>query len=173
MSHAFMHTRQWIGLTLFDLQDPQGLHQTTCFGAQTVFWRVKCSLQPEDRWEHGQQHVIVQAKRKHVPKLHEVVAAILASAHLGVYLRSKLCQSREKQRRLVACTYHSAVFTLAVDVMHLCDEALARNGGIQDMVEVNGQDAEEPFLARRSLHRGLSAILRILDELCRNLRLYM
>lgn len=61
-----------------------------------------------------------------------------------------------EQLRQGICTHDSAVFSLAIDVVHLCDEALARDGGVEDVVEVDGQDAEESFLAGGGLRQRLS-----------------
>lgn len=65
--------------------------------------------------------------------MHQVATAVLTPAHLG--------------------EDNSAVLALAVDVIHFGDEASIGDGRVEDVVEVDRQDAEEAFFASGCLSR--------------------
>lgn len=65
------------------------------------------------------------------PKLHEVAAAVLPALHLRIN--------------------HSAILTLAVDIVHFGDEAGLSHGGVEDVVEVDGDLRSETRSAAGSV----------------------
>lgn len=88
-----------------------------------------------------------KGKAEDEPKLHEVAAAVLTTVHLGVHLHEKLVS--KKRRRGNDETDDTAILSLAVDVVNLGHETSVGDGRVEDVVEVDGKDGKEAFLAGR------------------------
>lgn len=168
------HSWKRQGLTLLDFEDPQGFHQATRLAPQSVFRRVKCSLQPG--WARRvlsvlwagldtNQNAYLSCMRSLLPFSRPLISAYTCVSDIRIGKLDRLTQG--------ICTHDSAVFSLAIDIVHLCDEALARDGGVEDVVEVDGQDAEESFLAGGGLRSRRLVSSHVCIRFRQNVQLYM